>query len=291
MKKTQRLSCQPNIIGPAKPLLPVRRPLILECFIIFYMIIFNGIHFGFVAFSMIKSQESECIYTRIEDLYFGAPLKSFAYIGLILIICITVNSIFGSIINQLFYRLPNFQRFFIHLSAISYVIFYSLILVFIYYYSVGAVLLFRPRADGSCGIVAQSLYRTLLVWQIIRSFLPLIVWPLACIVYCLGLTCGLCLARCLPASIAVPLLEMLEVCFVLNIRNSTNILSVQRIIPNNPSETDSNPNPNPPASPDTIDALPMIVFGQVSDEFNQTEWSVKMCIKYFPMIIFHFIFL
>ena len=31
---------------------------------------------------------------------------------------------------------------------------------------------------------------------------------------------------------------------------------------------------NPPASPSTIDALPIVVFGQVSDEFNQTEWSV-----------------
>jgi hypothetical protein len=64
---------------------------------------------------------------------------------------------------------------------------------------------------------------------------------------------------------------------------------IQRIIPDNPSTT--NPNPNPSASPGTIDALPMVVFRQVSDEFNQTEWSVKIRIKYFSMIIFHFIFL
>jgi hypothetical protein len=214
------------INGPAKPLLPVRRSLILECFLGLYIIVFNGIHFGFVAFSMIKSQESECIYTRIEDLYFGAPLKSFGYIGLILIICIIITSIFASIINQLFYRLPNLRRVFVYLSAISYLMFYSIALVLFYYYSVGAVLLFRPRSGGSCGIVAHNLYRTLWIWELIRSFLPLIIWPLACLVSCLGITCGLCLARCLPASIAVPLLEMLRVFLVLNIRNSTNILSV-----------------------------------------------------------------
>jgi hypothetical protein len=47
-------------------------------------------------------------------------------------------------------------------------------------------------------------------------------------------------------------------------------------MPNDPDTT--NPNPNPPASPGTIEALPMVVFGQVSDEFNQTEWSVKILI-------------
>jgi hypothetical protein len=208
------------IIGPRKPSLPVRRSLILICFRIIFGIALNSIHFGFVAFSVIKSQESECIYTGIEDLYFRAPLKSFGYIGLILIICIIINSIFASIINQLFYRLPNLRRIFVHLSLIRYVMFYSTKLVFIYYYSVGAVLLFRPRSGGPCRIVAHDLYRTLLIWQIIRSFLILILVVLAFVVSCLGVTCGLCLARCLPASISVPFLEMLRVCLVLNIRNS-----------------------------------------------------------------------
>ncbi len=43
-------------------------------------------------------------------------------------------------------------------------------------------------------------------------------------------------------------------------------------MPNAPNTT--NTNANPPASPGTIDALPIVVFGPVSDEFNQTEWSV-----------------
>jgi hypothetical protein len=43
-------------------------------------------------------------------------------------------------------------------------------------------------------------------------------------------------------------------------------------VPNAPNTT--NTNANPPASPGTIDALPIVVFGPVSDEFNQTEWSV-----------------
>ena len=43
-------------------------------------------------------------------------------------------------------------------------------------------------------------------------------------------------------------------------------------MPNDP--TTNNANPNPPASPDTIDAIPMVAFGQGADEFNQTEWSV-----------------
>jgi hypothetical protein len=31
-------------------------------------------------------------------------------------------------------------------------------------------------------------------------------------------------------------------------------------------------NPNPPATQDTIDALPVVLFGQEPDQFNQTEW-------------------
>jgi hypothetical protein len=255
--------------GPPKPSLPVRRSLFVECFILVLMIIYNSIYFCTVFFAMIKIDESKCIYTRIEDLYFGAPLKSFASIGLILILCNSVNTIIASIINQLFYRLPNLRRVFLHLSSISYLIVYLGILVYIYYYSVGAVLLFQPRSGGSCGIVAPSLYKTLWIWQIIVFFFPSIILLFACLIPCLGITCGVCLIQCLPASLAVPLLEMLQVCLVLNILF---ILSVQQRVSNAPNTT--NPNPNPPASPGTIDALPIVVFGQVSDEFNQTEWSV-----------------
>ena len=31
-------------------------------------------------------------------------------------------------------------------------------------------------------------------------------------------------------------------------------------------------NPNPPATQENINALPMISFGQEPDSFNQTEW-------------------
>ena len=31
-------------------------------------------------------------------------------------------------------------------------------------------------------------------------------------------------------------------------------------------------NPNPPASQENIDAVPVVLFGQESDQFNQTEW-------------------
>ncbi len=279
---------------PPKPSLPIRQSLILECFILLLLIIFNSIYFGFVAFAMIKTQESECIYTRIEDLYFRAPLKSFAYVGLILIGCIIGSNILAAILSQLFYRLPNLRKVFVHLLAISYVIFYSLILVFIYYYSVGAVLLFRLRSGGSCRIVAPDLYKTLWIWQLIRVFLPIVIWPLAFLVRCLGVPFGAFLAQLLPASISVPFVGMLRVCLVLNIRNSTIILSVQQRLPNTPAATYPNTPaatyPNSPASPGTIDALRIVVFGQVSDEFNQTEWSVKIRIKDCSMIIFRFLF-
>jgi hypothetical protein len=31
-------------------------------------------------------------------------------------------------------------------------------------------------------------------------------------------------------------------------------------------------NANPPATQENIDALPMVLFGQEHDQFNQTEW-------------------
>jgi len=86
---------------------------------------------------------------KIEDLYFRAPLKSFGYIELILVICSSINTIIAVTINQLFYSLPNLRRVFVHLSSIS----YAIVLFVIYYYSVGAVFLFRPRLGGSCHIV------------------------------------------------------------------------------------------------------------------------------------------
>ncbi|CAF4138990.1 unnamed protein product, partial [Adineta steineri] len=237
-------------ISPPKPSLPKRQSLISECFILFVSIIFNSIFFGVVASAMIKTHASECIYTRIEDLYFNVPLKSFASVGLILIASNIGISILTAILNQLFYRLPNFRRVLVHLSAIHYVISYSRTVVLVYYFSVGAVLLFRPHSGGSCRAVAPDLYKTLLIWELIHVFLPLIIWPLAFLVCCLGVAFGGCLALCFPASIIVPLLEM-----------------IQERLPNVPGAD----NPDPPASPGSIDTLPMVVFGEESDEFNQTQ--------------------
>ncbi|CAF0859957.1 unnamed protein product [Rotaria sordida] len=240
-------------ISPPKPSLPVRRSLIMECLILALLIIVNIIYLCIVTFVTIKTKKSECIYTRIEDLYFHAPLKSFAYVGLILAGSSICTNISGAIINQLFYRRPNLRRFFIYLSAIHYVISYTITVAIVYYYSVGAILLFQPRSGGSCSRVAPNLYTTLWIWQIIRILFPLIIWPLTLIVCCLGVTLGACLTYCLPASITVPLFTML----------SDRLINIT-----------SAPNENPPASPGTIDALPMVIFGQTSDEFNQAECTI-----------------
>jgi hypothetical protein len=267
---------------PPKPSLPIRQSLFWECFMVLCALIFNSIHFISVMFAVIKSNELECMYTRIEDLYFGSPLKLYGYVGLVILICLVAISIFASIINQLFYRLPNWRKVFTHFSCISNTMQYCIVLCYIYYYSVGAVLLFGHRLSGSCRRVAPNLYRTLWVWELIQGVLPIIICPLVFVICCLGLTFGSCLSLCFPASVAVPIFETLQVCLVLNIRIF--ILSVQRRMPNVPDRT----NADPPASPGTIDAIPMVVFGQVSDEFDQTEWSVYIFINDFSMIIFCF---
>ena len=196
-----------------KPSLPIRRSLISECFVIVLSLIFNGLHLGSVLFALIKDNKPECTYIHIEDLYFRAPLKSFAYIGLIVLSCFFVGSTLATIIDRLFYRLPNLRRLFFYLSAASYAIIYLTHLFHIYYYSVGAVLLFHPRLGGSCRMTDHSLYTTLLTWQIIRSFLLLMVLILALLISCFGWTVGSCLVRRLPASMVVPLMETVVVCF------------------------------------------------------------------------------
>lgn len=205
------------IFDPAKPSLPVRRPIILEFFASLVLIIYNGIHIGFVLFALMKSKKSECVYKRIEDLYFDAPLQSFAYIGIILVVCWILSTTFSFMINQQYYRLVTLRRCFIHLSAIAYAILYLTTLLFNYYYSVGAVLLFKPRLGGSCRLVDDGLYTTLLIWQIIRCFSIIILWLLTIVVCCGGLTVGACLIGYLSPWIAVPLFEMLHVSLVLNI--------------------------------------------------------------------------
>jgi hypothetical protein len=67
----------------------------------------------------------------------------------------------------------------------------------------------------------------------------------------------------------------------------TIILSIQERLPDTPTDA---ANPNPPASPGTIDALPMVVFGQVTDAFDQTEWSVKNTYRRFFIYNFFIFF-
>ncbi|CAF2078254.1 unnamed protein product [Rotaria magnacalcarata] len=240
-------------IWPPKPSLPARRSLIGDVTLCLLSAIYNGIYFGCVAFAMSGNNEQECEYNRIEDLYFRAPLKSFAYVGLILTVCRVCTNLLYSTLSQIFYRLTTSRTFFIHLSALHYLITYLLSVTIAYYYSVGAVLLFQPRSGGSCSIVAPKLYTVLLVWELIQVFSPLIIWCIVILLCCLGAVLGVCLASCLPASITVPLLRAIGERLHVNTGTS---------------------HENPPASPATIDALPMIFFGQTSDEFNQKECAI-----------------
>ncbi|UJR07836.1 hypothetical protein I4U23_012119 [Adineta vaga] len=237
-------------IPPCKALLPVRRSLVSEIIIRLVLSIGTCFYLGFVIYAMLKVNSSECVYKRIEDLYFHAPLKSFAFIGLLLTGCILGDRVLDGIINQLFYRLPRVQKLILYLSAIRYMIAYLITIFCVYYFSVGAVLLFQPRSGSSCRQIAPGLYKTLFVWQIICVFWPIIIWPLACLICCLGVAIGTCIAQCLPASITVPILEMIE----------------QRL-PAAAGTTYA----NPPASQNMIDALPDVIFGQTTDEFDQKE--------------------
>jgi hypothetical protein len=51
------------------------------------------------------------------------------------------------------------------------------------------------------------------------------------------------------------------------------LFSIQGRTANDPTATNSDP--NSPTTPETIETLPMGLFRQVSDQFNQTEWSVE----------------
>ncbi|UJR17544.1 hypothetical protein I4U23_004440 [Adineta vaga] len=249
-----------NLIWPKKPSLPPRRSLTFECLILLFWIIITGIYFNFVIFALIETKSYDCIYTHIEDLLFGAPLRSFAGIGLILNGFILVLRIANAILNQLFYRLPKYRKIFIRLSAIDYALSYLMTMVMTYYYSLGVVLLFQPRSGCSCRNAAPDLYQTLFVWELLRLFAPFTILLLVRFVSCFGTLCGTCLGHCLPVSIIVPLFEALM----------------------KPSSQSS-------ALPATADTLPLLVFDQVSNDFNksacticQTKFQLNEQIKKLP---------
>jgi hypothetical protein len=199
------------IIPPTRPDLPTRRSFIMECFILSFLLIINGTYLGTVASAMKTTDDASCIYQNSGDLYQGAPLKTYAYIGLILFGSTTIVHIINLLVTQLCHRLTNGRRFFVKYYAIQYLLNYFGALIVIYYLSIGALFLFQPRSGQPCRGNAPSLYRTLLIWQWIRVLSPLIAVPLLLILCCLGVFFGFILSYCLPASITVPLLDLIRV--------------------------------------------------------------------------------
>ncbi|CAF0735654.1 unnamed protein product [Rotaria sp. Silwood1] len=241
------------LIPPTKPELPVRRSLIVECFILLFVLIINCTYMGTVANAMEDVQYSTCIYNSTEDLYLGAPLKSYAFVGLILFSCTTIIHIINLIISQVCFRLNRQRQLYIYYYALQYILNYFGTIIVIYYFSVGGLFLFQPRSGQSCRLYAPNLYRILLIWEWIRILSPLIVIPLIMILCCLGVFFGIILSYCLPASITVPILELLQ---------GWRTAAPMTI------------NPNPPATQENIDAVPVVAFGQEPDQFNQTDCAI-----------------
>ena len=200
------------LIPPTRPELPVRRSLLAEAFVLLFVLVINCTYMGTVAQAMKDITAPTCQYNSTEDLYLGAPLKSYAYVGLILFACTTIIHMINLSINQLCFRLSERgRRLYRSYYPLQYVLDYFGALVVIYYFSVGALILFQARSGQPCRNDAPDLYRTLLIWQWIRILSPLIAIPLIIIFCCLGVFFGIMLSYCLPASITVPILESLRV--------------------------------------------------------------------------------
>ena len=199
------------IIPPTRPEIPARRSFLLECFILSFLLAINGTYIGTIASAMKNVEQPSCIYNQPEDLYLHAPLKSYAYFGLFIFGCTTGIHIINLLISQTCNRLTNGRRLYSYYYALQYALNYFGAVIVIYYFSVGALLLFRPRAGGQCKTDAPGLYRTLLIWQWIRILFPLLAVPLVLILCCLGVFIGIILTYCLPASIVVPLLGLVQV--------------------------------------------------------------------------------
>ena len=199
------------IIPQTKPEIPPRRSFRLEGFILSFFLTINGIYLATVASSMSNVEQSTCTYHQIDDIYLRAPLKTYAYVGLILFGSTTAMHILNLLISQSFNRLNNGRRLYSYYYAFQYAMTYLSSLLVIYYFSVGSLWLFQPRSGQPCKNDAPGLYRTLLIWQWIRILFPLLAIPLLLVLCCLGVFLGIILSYCLPASITVPLLEVLRV--------------------------------------------------------------------------------
>ena len=200
------------LIPPTKPEVQVRRSLFLELFVLFFVLTINCTYIGTVATAIEDVQHPSCLYQGMNDMYAGAPLKSFAYVGLILFSCTTLIHLANLLINQVCFRLnTQRRRWFIYYYALQYTLNYFGAIVVIYYFSTGALLLFQPRSGQPCRTYSPNLYQTLLIWQWIRILSPLIVLPLLLVFCCVGVCFGVIFSFCLPPSITVPLLESLRV--------------------------------------------------------------------------------
>ena len=199
------------IIPPAKPDVPARRSFVLECFILAFVLLVNGVYMGTVALAMKQVTNASCIYQETEDLYTKAPLKSYAQVGLLIFSYTAIVHILNLLVSQLSYRLTNGRRLYVFYYGLHYVLSYIGSILVVYYFSVGALFLFQPRSGQPCQASAPGLYRTLLIWQWIRILSPLLAAPLILALCCLGVVLGIVLSYCLPASITVPLLDALRV--------------------------------------------------------------------------------
>jgi hypothetical protein len=200
------------IMPPTKPVMPPRRSFLTECFLLSFLLIINGAYFTTIGLSLKNTQQqSSCIYKNIEDIYLRAPLISYAYVGIILFSFTTGMPMINVLVSRFCQRLTNGRRLYAYYYAVQYTLNYFAALTIIYYLSVGALLLFQPRSGQPCRADAPGLYRSLLIWQWIRILTPLIAVPLVIILCCLGVFFGFILSYCLPASITVPLLEVIRV--------------------------------------------------------------------------------
>ncbi|CAF0898495.1 unnamed protein product [Adineta ricciae] len=241
------------IMPPTKPVLPQRRSCRLECFIISFVLFVNGMYFLSVSLAMRNVEQSTCIYGNASSLYTGAPLKTYGSIGLIIFSCTTAIHIINGLISQLCNRLTSGRRIYSYYYAFQYFLTYFASFVIIYYLAAGALFLFHPRSGQPCRLDAPALYRVLLIWEWIRVLTPLVAVPLFLILCCVGVFFGFVLSYCLPASVTVPLLEV--------IRNWLSSAPVH--IPR-----------DPPATQAGIDAIPVVLFSKEPDPYNQTECAI-----------------
>lgn len=200
------------IIPPTKPEFPTRRSFSIECVFLLCLFTINGLYFGTLGSAMSSVNGTDrCFAQTGDDFYLRAPLYTFAKIGLILYGISTGSYIFNLFFCQISLRFIRSRRLFMSNHFFNYLINYFISMAIVYYLSFGSLLLFQPRSGEPCRTDAPTLYRTLIIWQWLRILTPLLAVPLILLLCCLGVFFGFILSYCLPASITVPILELLRV--------------------------------------------------------------------------------